>query len=153
MKTVIPFGAGVLFAIGLCGSGMTNPEKVQNFLDVTGSWDPSLAFVMAGAIGAHVLFARWAMRAKKPYFADAFAWPAFRRIDVRLLAGAAIFGVGWGLSGYCPGPAILSIVHPSRALYAFLLAMTIATIATRRLLERPRETQAVPEDAAVLSRS
>ena len=149
---MISFLAGVVFAIGLALSGMTDPSKVQNFLDVTGSWDPSLAFVMAGAIGAHVFFARWAMRAKKPYFAESFAWSPFTRVDARLVAGAAIFGVGWGLSGYCPGPAILSVVHPSRTLYAFLIAMTIATVVTRRLLERPRQTEVTPEDAA-LSRS
>lgn len=148
MKNVIPFVAGVVFAIGLCLSGMTNPEKVQNFLDVTGSWDPSLAFVMAGAIGVHVGFAQWARRAKTPYFSDSFAWPSFTRVDARLVIGAAIFGIGWGLSGYCPGPAILSIAHPSRALFAFLLAMAAATILARKVFERPRDRRA-NEDAAL----
>ena len=150
MKNAIPFFAGVLFAIGLVLSGMTDPNKVQNFLDVTGSWDPSLAFVMIGGIATHVLFARWAMHAKKPYFAEQFAWPSFRRVDARLVMGAAIFGVGWGLSGYCPGPAILSAAHPTRALVAFLLGMTMSTVVARKLLDR--QPASAPE-APALSRT
>lgn len=141
MRLVASFVAGVLFAVGLCVSGMTDPAKVQGFLDVTGAWDPSLAFVMAGAIGAHFFVARWALRSDKPLFATSFAWPELTKIDLRLVGGAALFGIGWGLVGYCPGPALASLAAPSRPLFAFVVAMAIATVVTRKALERAEKTE------------
>lgn len=109
MKPVVPLVSGLLFALGLGLSGMTRPEKVIGFLDFAGAWDPSLAFVMLGAVGVHFAVLRWSRAMAAPFAAAAFERPAGERVDARLVAGAALFGVGWGLSGYCPGPALVSL--------------------------------------------
>ena len=102
------FLLGILFGCGLLVSGMANPQKVQNFLDIAGTWDASLAFVMGGAVCVTLwAFRRPAGGADKPLRADAFQTPAARRIDRKLLSGAALFGIGWGLVGVCPGPALV----------------------------------------------
>ena len=101
--------AGVLFALGLALSGMTQPSKVIGFLDVGGHWDPSLAFVMLGAIAVHFVAQRIARKRGAPLFATTFELPPPGKIDGRLVVGSAVFGLGWGLSGYCPGPALVSI--------------------------------------------
>ena len=139
MRRGIPFLAGAIFAAGLCISGMTEPMKVQNFLDFFGRWDPSLAFVMGGAIAVHFGVVMWAKRAEKPLISDRFVWPDFVNVDASLVAGAAIFGVGWGLSGYCPGPALASIGAASQPLIAFLLAMAAGTIVARWSIEADSE--------------
>jgi uncharacterized protein len=151
MRRALPFFAGVVFAAGLCISGMTDPLKVQNFLDVFGSWDPSLAFVMGGAIAVHAGVVFWAKRAEKPLISDRFAWPELVAIDVRLAAGAALFGIGWGISGYCPGPALVSIGAASQALVAFLIAMTAGTLLARLVLDRNKS--AVGSVTSAVSRS
>lgn len=116
------FAAGVIFAVGLVSSGMVRPSKVQGFLDVAGMWDPSLGFVMAGAIGVHAIAHVFARRRSAPLAAHAF--PSYlTRLDGPLLAGAAVFGVGWGLSGYCPGPALISAGAGVREALWFLPAM------------------------------
>jgi uncharacterized membrane protein YedE/YeeE len=135
--------AGVLFGLGLVISGMTTPARVTGFLDVTGAWDPTLAFVMMAAIGVHAPFVRLARRRTAPLFASAFSWPTLRAIDGKLVAGAAIFGVGWGLSGYCPGPAIVSLPGGGGPVLAFVGAMVAGMIATRVLVpdrQRPSAT-------------
>jgi uncharacterized membrane protein YedE/YeeE len=149
MKRALPFFSGVLFAIGLCVSGMTQPMKIENFLDFAGTWDPSLAFVMGGAILAHFAVVIWAKRAQKPIFAERFVWPESKTIDARLIFGAAVFGIGWGLSGYCPGPAIVSIGAASRPLLAFLVAMAVSTLATRFILDRKTEIASSSENGLV----
>jgi uncharacterized membrane protein YedE/YeeE len=116
--------SGVVFGAGLCLSGMTVPAKIIGFLDFFGSWDPSLLFVMIGAIGVHLPLRLWIQRQQHPRYADSFSAPPPPRIDARLIGGAAIFGVGWGLSGYCPGPAIVSAALTWRALAA-LVCMVI----------------------------
>lgn len=136
-RDVVAFASGLLFAIGLGVAQMTQPTKVLGFLDVAGDWDPSLAFVMVGAIGVHVLFVRRAKKAARPRFAEAFSWPEATGLDARLVVGAALFGIGWGLSGFCPGPAIVSVVALSTKTVAFVLAM-IAGMAIHRLLVRAR---------------
>lgn len=108
IRLLTHFVAGLLFAIGLVTAGMTQPQKILGFLDVFGQWDPSLAFVMLGAIGVHSLAYRLTMRRKKPLLADRFHVPKRRDIDLSLVAGAALFGIGWGLAGYCPGPALVA---------------------------------------------
>jgi uncharacterized membrane protein YedE/YeeE len=110
MKTrALPLAAGLLFAVGLAVSGMTQPSKVIAFLDFAGAWDPSLAFVMVGAIGVYLLVHRGlVLRRERPIYARRFSVPTTSAIDARLITGAAIFGVGWGLSGFCPGPALVS---------------------------------------------
>ena len=122
---MIAFLSGLVFAIGLGISGMTDPAKVKSFLDVTGAWDPSLAFVMVGAIAVHVVFAQIARRRAKPMFAEAFLLPVKTRIDARLVGGSALFGFGWGAAGFCPGPALVVLVGLSPAAVVFVAAMLL----------------------------
>ncbi|MBX3259789.1 MAG: YeeE/YedE family protein [Labilithrix sp.] len=121
---LVGFGAGALFGAGLVVSGMTRPSKVLGFLDVAGAWDASLAFVMVGAIAVHAAAYQWIRRRGAPRFAPRLDLPAQRRVDVRLLAGAALFGVGWGLGGFCPGPALTSVAALAPGALVFVAAMT-----------------------------
>lgn len=130
-RLAIAFAAGVVFAIGLGLSGMTDPCKVLGFLDVAGHWDPTLAFVMAGAIGVHLGPTQWALRARRPLLDDRFDVPQQTRIDATLVAGSALFGVGWGAAGYCPGPALVDLVAPSPGLLVFVAAMVAGTASFR----------------------
>ena len=127
----IAFATGTLFAVGLVISGMTDPAKVRGFLDVTGAWDPSLAFVMMGAIGVHAPLAYLIAKRSAPVLAPAFA-PLAKVVDRRLVIGAAIFGAGWGIAGYCPGPAIVSLVGGPVAGLAFVVAMAVGMVLARR---------------------
>jgi len=113
----VSFLCGVVFAAGLALAGMTSPAKVIGFLDVGGAWDPSLALVMLGAIGVYLPVHRLVRRRARPLLAPQFYLPPEQPIDGRLLAGAAVFGVGWGLSGYCPGPALASLAHGALPLW------------------------------------
>lgn len=138
------FGAGALFGLGLVVAGMTEPRNVIGFLDITGSWNPRLAFVMAGAIGVHAMLL-WAIarrRGGRPPWARR---PA--RLDGKLVLGSAIFGVGWGLSGYCPGPALVSLGFASLgfalpAAYGFVAAMIVGTLAGDAVLAPGPDGQA-----------
>lgn len=131
MIALAAFGCGVLFAIGLGLGEMTNPEKVLAFLDVAGNWDPTLGFVMVGALAVGIpLFPR-ILRRRRPLLADSFDLPRRRDIDVRLLAGAALFGSGWGLYGYCPGPAIVALAAGSPATLVFVGTMALGLSLTR----------------------
>lgn len=130
--------AGLLFALGLGLAGMTNPNNVLGFLDVTGDWNPALGFVMAGALAVHTVFVRFAKRRDAPVFEGRFAWPTRADIDSRLLLGAILFGVGWGLSGYCPGPAVVSLVTLSPSVLVFMLSMLVAMVIAGRLSAAPR---------------
>jgi uncharacterized membrane protein YedE/YeeE len=105
-SALIGLGTGVLFGVGLMLSGMTQPAKVVGFLDLLNGWDPSLGFVMGGAIVVHFLAYRVVPRLPSPVFGTSWALPTRRDVDGRLLLGAALFGAGWGLGGYCPGPAL-----------------------------------------------
>jgi len=109
MKQVIVFLCGVLFSVGLIISGMINPAKVIGFLDLFGQWDPSLAFVMAGAVAVTFLGYRTVLRREQPHFASGFSMPSKTDIDAPLLIGPVLFGIGWGLVGLCPGPAIAAL--------------------------------------------
>lgn len=122
---------GALFAVGLVISGMTDPAKVRGFLDVTGAWDPSLAFVMMGAIGVHAPLAYFIAKRRAPVLAPAFA-PLAKVVDARLVVGAAIFGAGWGIAGYCPGPAIVSLIGGPLVGLAFVVAMAVGMVLARR---------------------
>jgi uncharacterized membrane protein YedE/YeeE len=108
MSAFAAFAAGLVFGIGLLLSGMTDPGKVKGFLDIAGNWDPSLAFVMAGAILVGFFAFRFAGRRAKTFFGGALELPTRRDIDLRLVAGSLVFGVGWGLAGFCPGPAVVA---------------------------------------------
>lgn len=125
MNVLLAFVAGVVFAVGLVLSDMTSPARVVGFLDVTGGWDATLAFVMAGAIAVYAPVVRLT-RGRTAHL------PAQTAIDKRLVAGAAIFGVGWGLSGYCPGPALVS-VGSSIDVGIFVVAMIGGIALARRL--------------------
>jgi len=118
------FGAGALFGLGLAISGMTKPAKVVGFLDVFGDWDPSLAFVMMGAVLVHFVAHRIVTRRTSPLLAPRFDLPSNRTVDARLLAGAAVFGIGWGVGGYCPGPALVTAASGASAALVFVAAMT-----------------------------
>jgi len=123
-RAIIAFLTGLLFGVGLIVAQMTNPSKVIGFLDVTGNWDPSLAFVMVGAICVYGL-AYWLSRARhaRPFLADGFNLPVRRQIDRSLVLGALIFGAGWGLSGFCPGPALTSAGFGEPRVWVFIAAM------------------------------
>ena len=108
-QAAVAFGAGALFAVGLAISGMTLPDKVIGFLDVTGEWDPALIGVMGGAVLVYAVVWRLARRMERPVVAQTFSLPTRTALDARLIGGSAIFGVGWGLSGFCPGPALVSV--------------------------------------------
>ena len=115
--------AGMLFGLGLIISEMVNPKRVQGFLDVGGHWDPTLLFVMAGALLVTSLGYRVILSRSKPFFEDAFFVPTNRIIDCRLILGAALFGAGWGLSGLCPGPAIVGLSTFNGDILLFVVAM------------------------------
>jgi len=123
--------AGLLFALGLGLAGMTNPAKVQNFLDFTGSWDASLAFVMVGAIAVYALAWRVVRQRARPLFEPVFQPPPATVIDAKLVGGAALFGVGWGLSGFCPGPAIVSLGSGSTGPLVFVGGMVVGMLLKR----------------------
>jgi uncharacterized protein len=133
MIRLAAFACGVVFALGLGLSGMTQPSKVIAFLDVTGAWDPTLALVMGGAVLVGWLSFPAILRRSKPLLDDRFALPKRTAIDARLLIGAALFGVGWGLSGYCPGPALVSLVTLSPAVLIFVGSMGIGLLLGQRL--------------------
>ena len=119
------FVAGVIFAIGLAIGGMTQPAKVAGFLDFTGNWDPSLMFVMGGAVMTHAILYRLIRQRPTPLFTATFFVPTRKDIDARLLGGAALFGIGWGLSGFCPGPAITSLASGQTPVLIFVVAMIV----------------------------
>jgi uncharacterized membrane protein YedE/YeeE len=121
--TLAAFMAGALFGVGLTVSRMIDPAKVLGFLDVAGEWDASLAFVMAGALAVMAIAYRIAGARPGPYFAASFSIPTRRDIDARLVGGAAVFGIGWGLVGLCPGPAISGLALGRYEVGVFVLAM------------------------------
>ena len=146
MKSLAAFCSGLLFAIGLGIGGMTQPAKIVNFLDFTGTWDPSLAFVMIGAIPVYFLCYRLALGRPSPLFGTEFSVPTRKAIDNELLLGAAIFGAGWGLGGFCPGPAIVSLGSGAGQTFIFVAAM-VGGMAVYNLT-RTMKPLALPETAA-----
>lgn len=123
--------AGMMFGTGLVVSGLANPAKVQNFLDIAGTFDPSLLFVLGAAVVTTAVGYNLVFRTSKPVFANEFMRPGTRAIDTRLLAGAAIFGIGWGLIGYCPGPAITALPLLNPATVVFVISMLTGMAAAR----------------------
>jgi uncharacterized membrane protein YedE/YeeE len=116
MAHLSAFGAGLLFGIGLWLSGMANPKKVLDFLDVTGNWDPSLLLVMGGAVAVTLLFFGKIIKKKGLAFEKT-------KVDLPLVLGAAVFGIGWGIGGYCPGPAVTALASLSTSVFVFVAAM------------------------------
>jgi uncharacterized membrane protein YedE/YeeE len=133
MRAAVNFVAGLIFGLGLLISGMANPAKVQNFLDLAGTFDPSLIFVMFGAVVVTLVGYRFALRQPRPAPAERFHLPTLKELDGRLLIGAGLFGIGWGLSGFCPGPAITSLPLLAKGTLIFVPAMLIG-IGLARLL-------------------
>jgi uncharacterized membrane protein YedE/YeeE len=147
-RRIVAFASGLLFAIGLAVSGMTHPSKVLAFLDFAGDWDPSLALVMGGGVLVNVFLFRVALRRGAPLLAPSFALPVKNAIDARLVAGAAIFGVGWGLAGFCPGPALVSVVGGTTPAVAFVVAMLASMIAHDAVASRLAQLSASRSRAA-----
>ncbi len=131
MRFLVNFGLGLLFGVGLVVAGMSDPAKVKNFLDLFGTWDPSLAFVMGGAVVVGFIGYRLVLSRSHPLAAPAFRLPTKTDIDRQLVTGAAIFGVGWGLSGFCPGPAIVSLGLAAQGTAVFVPAMLVGMWAAR----------------------
>jgi len=117
--------AGLLFGLGLAVSEMTHASKVLGFLDVAGNWDPSLMFVLGGAVGVTVVTFRFILKRPVPVLEDRFHLPTVKDIDVPLVVGAAIFGAGWGISGYCPGPGVALLAAPNWEVWIFLPAVLL----------------------------
>jgi uncharacterized membrane protein YedE/YeeE len=156
MNAVSAFAAGLIFGMGLIVSGMTDPSRIIGFLDPAGAWDPSLAFVMGGAILAGFVAFRLARRRTASFLGGAMTIPNMRQIDLRLVLGSVTFGVGWGLAGYCPGPAVVALGAGHDKAVVFVIAM-IAGMAlyesadrvfhARRRRRVPREFSDVAGDA------
>lgn len=127
---------GLLFGAGLAFSGMTDPRKVQDFLDLFGQWNPTLAFVMGGALLVSFPAFMIAKRLHKPWLADAFSWPKSTDIDRRLIVGAVLFGAGWGIGGLCPGPALVNLGAFDGGVWLFSLAMVAGFWLHDKLLSR-----------------
>lgn len=123
MRNAIALSAGLLFGLGLVFGGMTRPDVVLGFLDVAGAWNPQMLLVIAGAVATTAVGYRLAQRRGQPLLEKTFHLPPPHRIDARLLAGAAVFGVGWGLAGYCPGPALASLAGLSPSTLLFVATM------------------------------
>ena len=153
-RMLIALLAGALFGVGLAVSGMMNPAKVIGFLDFAGDWDPTLAFVMGGALLVCVPAFRVVLRRQRPVLASSFALPTKSALDARLLGGAALFGVGWGLSGFCPGPALAALVPALAAGLVPVLVFSAAMISGMAfyawIFRRPErdDTAAKPAEGA-----
>jgi uncharacterized protein len=158
MARVSAFLLGIIFAVGLGVSGMTQPAKIIGFLDVTGNWDPSLLFVMVGAVGVTAATFPWILRRSRPLIEKDYRLPIRSAVDRPLVFGSSLFGIGWGLSGYCPGPALVSSVTGNEPVLVFVFAMISGLIAARWLRdslpyipeerERPRVTELDPGGAS-----
>ena len=142
MGKLIVFISGVLFGTGVTISGMVNPMKVLNFLDLFGPWDATLIFVMGAGLVVTLIGYQIIFRRSAPLFATSFRLPTSQDIDTKLLGGAALFGLGWGLSGFCPGPAITSLVFGKTESITFVIAMAAGMIITKQIQNRMRTSAA-----------
>jgi hypothetical protein len=129
---------GVLFGVGLALAQMIDPNKVLAFLDVAGAWDPSLILVMGGGAGVTALAFPWITRRPRPRLDTLFHLPGTRQVDRRLVTGAALFGIGWGLAGYCPGPALVALTLGTAEPWLFMLAMLAGSLACKAWLDGGR---------------
>lgn len=135
MRVFVALLSGAIFGVGLAISGMINPAKIIGFLDFAGDWDPTLAFVMGGALLVSIPAFRWILSRPSPVLDDSFDLPKKSSLDGRLLGGAALFGVGWGLSGFCPGPAVAALASGLPSVFVFMAAMLGGMALYKRLLE------------------
>lgn len=130
-RATIGLASGLVFGLGLVISGMVDPQRVLGFLDVAGTWDPTLAFVMGGALVTTFAGYRWVLRRPAPLAASRFHVPTRSEIDARLIAGAVLFGAGWGLGGYCPGPALTALTVGGVPAVIFVVGMLVGMAAAR----------------------
>jgi uncharacterized protein len=137
MHAFSAFATGLIFGIGLIVSGMTDPSKIIGFLDLAGPWDPSLAFVMGGAVAVGFIAFRFARRRTAAFLGGAMHLPEARQMDRRLVLGSLGFGIGWGLAGYCPGPAVVSVGMGQEKAIVFVVAM-LAGMGIYELIEQLR---------------
>ena len=135
MHILFDFIAAFLFGLGLAISGMTMPEKVIGFLDIFGDWDPSLMMVMIGAIAVHAISYRLILKRPSPLFSEHFQIPSLKSIDKKLMLGSALFGFGWGLGGFCPGPAVVSLIAQQSTAIIFVASMVVG-MAIFRIFEK-----------------
>ncbi|KIT15802.1 DUF6691 family protein [Jannaschia aquimarina] len=131
MKLIVAYAIGLVFGLGISISGMANPAKVLNFFDFAGTWDPSLAFVMGGALLVAFFGFRVVLRRPAPMLADAFQVPAMRELDRRLIGGSAIFGIGWGIAGFCPGGALPALGTGLADVFVFVGATSVGILVAR----------------------
>jgi uncharacterized membrane protein YedE/YeeE len=140
MRLILIYLVGVIFGTGISMSGMANPAKVINFFDVAGTWDPSLAFVMGGALVVTAIGYRLVFGRKRPIYEGKFMLPTARNLDARLIGGSAVFGVGWGIAGFCPGGALPALGTGRLDVAAFVAALIAGIFAAKYLqsLSRPK---------------
>lgn len=147
MTILIQFAIGLTFGLGLIISGMSNPAKVLNFLDIGGipggTWDASLAFVMAGAVAVTFIGFNRVLKLTRPFFAERFYVPTRNDIDRRIIVGPAVFGIGWGLAGFCPGPALTALGFGSASAFIFVAAMCVGMVLARFIAQLPSPTRVV----------
>jgi uncharacterized membrane protein YedE/YeeE len=144
LRILISLAAGTLFGGGLAASEMVNPARVLGFLDVAGAWDPTLAYVMGGALAFAALSFRFVLRRNRPILAPTFSLATKVKIDRPLLGGAALFGLGWGLAGYCPGPALASLSLGKWEPYLFVGAMLFGMLLHRAWAKRLKRKSTEP---------
>ncbi|GAB4312782.1 DUF6691 family protein [Cyanobacterium aponinum UTEX 3221] len=133
-QSVIALISGLLFGLGLSISQMVDRERVLGFLDVAGKWDATLMFVLGGAVGVTLITFRFILKLKHPLFEQKFYLPSRQDIDLKLILGAVIFGIGWGIGGYCPGPAVTSLVQLSINPIIFILAFIIGSLGYEKIM-------------------
>ena len=136
MKYISLYIIGLVFGLGISISGMANPAKVLNFFDVAGTWDPSLAFVMGGALITTMIGYTFVLKRPAPTFGEVFHLPHAKDIDLRLIGGSAVFGVGWGISGFCPGGALPALGTGRTEVILFVVAMVAGILAARSWIHR-----------------
>jgi uncharacterized membrane protein YedE/YeeE len=150
VHTLVPLGTGLLFGVGLVVSGMAQPRKVLGFLDVFGAWDPSLMLVMAGAIAVYA-GGRYVVSRGRPELVAKASGAAAARVDKRLVLGSALFGVGWGLSGYCPGPSIVSLASGALPVLVFVAMFCVGSLLGARSEALTKPSGDVEPEATVRS--
>jgi uncharacterized protein len=143
MKHVLTFLTGLVFGLGIVMSGMSNPAKVINFFDIAGSWDPSLALVMGGAVVMTFIGYRFVMKRPAPVMENEFNVPTSRLIDRRLVGGSALFGIGWGIAGFCPGGALPALGTLNQDVLIFVAALVAGIFAAKTMMKTTASTEAM----------
>jgi uncharacterized membrane protein YedE/YeeE len=136
MRLLSAFTVGLIFGVGIAISGMINPAKVLNFFDIAGTWDPSLIFVMGGALVTTFVGYRFVLRRDRPVIEERFQLPSARDIDARLVGGSAVFGVGWGIAGFCPGAAVPALGSGKAEVAGFVVALLAGLWVARMIRDR-----------------